>query len=144
MSSLIASSIVPAVLACCVCYVLFRIAWFKRLQALERDLQAFSGAMCQMAEIQMKSYQKLSGELSEIEERILDLAIPSESTNLPMERRRRVVALASEGSSVEEIAKRANVSRGEAELVMSLQRFKGSAVPQSPKANGDSKPYAQT
>ena len=144
MTSLIASSIVPAVLACCACYVLFRKAWLKRLQALERDLQAFSNAMCQMADIQMKSYQKLSGDLSQIEERILDLAIPSEGANLPMERRRRVVALASKGSSVEEVAKRANVSRGEAELIMSLQKIKGAASALPPKANGETKPYAQS
>jgi len=127
MISLIASSVVPAILACCVCYVLSR-SWFKRLQVLERDLQAFSTAMCQMADIQMKSYRKISGDLSEIEERILDLAIPTEGANVPVERRRRVVALASKGSSVEEVAKRANVSRGEAELIMSLQKIKGAAV----------------
>lgn len=142
MASLIASSIVPAILASCVCYVLSR-SWLKRLQGLERDLQAFSTAMCQMADIQMKSYRKLSGDLNEMEERILELAIPSEGANLPVERRRRVVALASKGSSVEEIAKRANVSRGEAELIMSLQKIKGTAVAQAPKPNGDLKPYAQ-
>ena len=142
MVSLIASSVVPALVACCVCYVLSW-TWLKRLQVLERDLQAFSTEMCHMADIQMKSYRKISGDLSEIEERILDLAIPTEGANLPVERRRRVVALASKGSSVEEIAKRANVSRGEVELIMSLQKIKGAVVAQPPKANGDLKPYAE-
>ena len=143
MSSLIAGSMLSAVLACCACYVLMQRVWLKRVQVLERDLQAVSGAIDQMAEIQMKSYQKLSGNLGEIEERILELAIPSQDSNPAPQRRRRVVALANKGSSIDEVARRANVSRGEAELVMSLQRFRAADAPKSPKANGDVKPYAQ-
>ncbi len=123
-------SLSVAVLACGACYFLFRRSWLKRLDALECGLQALSDEVCQMAEAQIKSHQRLSGSLSEIEERILELAVPSEDANLAVQRRRRVLALASQGTPVEEIAKRASVPRGEAELIMNLQRFRGSAAPQ--------------
>ncbi len=142
MATLIAGSMLSAGLACCACYFLMQKVWLKRVQVLERDLQILSGAMDQMAEIQMKSYQKISGNLGEIEERILELAIPSQDSNLAPQRRRRVVALANKGSSIDDVARRANVSRGEAELVMSLQRIRCASVPKPPKADGDAETYA--
>jgi hypothetical protein len=104
-------------------YFLLQKIWFKRLTALERDLQQFSEVMCQMAEIQMKSYRKLNGNLGEIEERIMDLALPSDDSSHQLERRHQVLALARKGVPIDEIIKRLNVPRGEAELILNLRKF---------------------
>ena len=156
MLSFIAACIAGAAGSCVICHFFGQRVWLKRIKNLERDLQAFSATMNQMAEIQMKSYQKVSGNISEIEERLLDLAIPSEGSNLPLERRRRVVAMAGKGASVDEIAKQASVPRGEAELILSLQKCRSAAASQAharpgrrsggrpaPAAEGEVKPHAQ-
>jgi hypothetical protein len=125
------------------CFVFLRGRWHKRFAALERDLQQFSDAMCQMAEIQMKSYRKLAGNLGDIEERIMDLTLPSSDSGLPLERRHNVLALARKGVPIEEIVKRLDVPRGEAELILNLRRFMDVATPKTAKAVGEVKRYAQ-
>jgi hypothetical protein len=141
--SYIFAGILASAFSCAGSYALFRKLWIRRIEVLEHDLQAFSEAMYQMAEVQMKTYQKVAGNIGEIEERLLDLAVPSEDPSLPVERRRRVVALAAQGNSMDEIARRASVPRGEAELILSLHRCRESALAQAPKKNGELKQYAQ-
>jgi hypothetical protein len=94
-----------------------------RIQILERSLQAFSDVISQMAEIQTKAIQKSSGKFEDIDERIMDLSIPSQDVNLPVERRRQVLALARQGVPLEDIAKRLKAPVGEAELIMNLSQY---------------------
>ena len=96
-----------------------------------------------MAEIQMKNHRKVTGNLGDIEERIVDLAIPSENTRVPLERRRQVLTLAHKGVAIEEITKRLNVPRGEAELILNLRKYMDVATPRAAKSNGELKRHAQ-
>jgi hypothetical protein len=100
-----------------------RMIWGKRIKQLEQDLQHFSEAMGQMAEIQTRTYRKLSGTLGSLEERILDLSLPTNDPNLPLERRHNVLALARKGASIDEIVSRLRVPRGEAELILDLRKY---------------------
>jgi hypothetical protein len=127
----------------CASYFLFRRLWLRRIEALERDLQLLSDTFCEMAEIELQSFQKNSANLSEIEERILDLSVPSQDSTAPLERRRRVLALSGKGAHLEDIVKKAGVPRGEAELILNLQRCKGVAAAKTGKPNGEGKQYVQ-
>ena len=124
------------------CYLYFQWRWSKRLGKLERDLQLFSDVVLQMAEIQMKSYSKLSGDLGEVEEKIMDLALPTQDCNLPLERRHHVLTLARKGVPIEEIVKRLNVPRGEAELILNLRRYVDVSTPRAAHAVAEVTPYA--
>lgn len=127
----------------CLCHVLFQRKWGGRLLSLERDLQQVSEAMSQMAEIQMKSYQKLSGNLGDMEERIMDLAVPSQDPDLPLERRHQALALARKGIPIEEIVKRLNMPRGEAELILNLSGFVSAGTSRRAETAGEKNRYAQ-
>ncbi len=130
--------------SCGILYLLLEGKYGRRLKTLERDLQSFSSAMCQMAEIQMKSFRKVSENIGDIEERILELAVPSEDTRVPLERRRQVLTLARKGVAVEEISKRLSIPRGEAELILSLRRYTEVAAPRAAKSNGELRRHAQS
>jgi hypothetical protein len=117
--------------------------WIPRMEGLERNLQSVSEAMVQMADIQMKTHQKVTGNLGEIEERIFELSIPSHDGKVPLEQRRRVAALAQQGTPMEEILKRVNLPRGEAELILSLQRCKEAASSRGRHTPGQSRVYAE-
>jgi hypothetical protein len=94
-----------------------------RIQLLERSLQDLSEMISQMAEIQTKAIQKSSCKFEDIDERIMDLSIPSQDTNLPVEKRRQVLALARQGVPLEDIAKRLKAPVGEAELILNLSQY---------------------
>jgi len=126
-----------------ICYFFLHRKWHRRFLVLERDLQQFSEAMCQMAEIQMKSYRKLNGNLGDIEERIMDLALPSNDSSLPLERRHHVLALGRKGVPIEEIVKRLNIPRGEAELILNLSKIVDGGNGKATKAAGEARHYAQ-
>ncbi len=123
-------------------YCILRWRLGRRLSAVERDLQQLSDMMSQMAEIQMKSYRRLSGDLGEVEERIMDLALPSQDSSLPLERRHHVLALARKGVLIDEIVKRLNIPRGEAELILNLRKFADVPAPGAAKAVAEVKRYA--
>ncbi len=125
------------------CYFFLQRSWGKRILELERDLRQCSDAMCQMAEMQMKSYQKLCGSLGDMEERIMDLSLPSEDPDLPLERRHKVLALARKGTPIEEIVKRLNMPRGEAELILNLRGFVDSKAPKAARTAGEARHHAQ-
>ena len=116
-------------------YWLMRRHWGRRIRILEQDLLAFSQAMCQMAEIQMKVKSKTSANLSDIEERIMDLAVPSDNSGHPLERRHRVIALARQNVTLDEIVKRLDIPRGEAELILNLRNYKNIGATPAAKAN---------
>ena len=93
-----------------------------RAEALERDLGRISDAINQMADIQMKTHQKSSARFEEIEERLMELSVPSQDSSLPLERRHQVLTLARQGVALEDIVKRLKAPVGEAELILNLRK----------------------
>jgi len=112
-----------------------------RIQLLERDLQSFSDVMSKMADVQTKTFQKCSSRFEDLEERIMDLSVPSQDANLPLERRHQVLALARQGVSLEEIAKRLKAPVGEAELILNLRKYLDGERRPSVKRNEQVSPY---
>ena len=106
-----------------------------RIQRLERDLQSICGGMSQMIEIQMNSHRKYSANLENLEERMMELSVPSHDSNLPLERRHQVLALARQGVGLEEIVNRLKAPAGEAELILNLGKYMNVENPQKPKIN---------
>ena len=127
----------------CVCYLFLQRRWGTRLLALEHELQQLSEAMCQMAEMQVKSYRKLCGNLGDMEARIMDLSLPSDDPDLPLERRHRVLALARKGTPIDEIVKRLHMPRGEAELILNLRGFLDAKTPKAATTTGEARHHAQ-
>ncbi len=113
----------------------------RRIQSLEQDLLTYSEAMSQMAEMQMKAHQKISGNLADLEERIMDLSVPSQNADLPLERRHQVLALARQGVALEDIVKRLKAPVGEAELILNLRKYMGGEKSRSAKMNEQVSPY---
>jgi hypothetical protein len=113
----------------------------KRIQALEQNLQGYLDVMTQMAEIQKKSHQKISANFEDLEERIMDLSVPSHDSNLPLERRHRVLTLARQGVALEDIVKRLKAPVGETELILNLQKYMGGDKSQASLMNEQVSPY---
>jgi len=107
-----------------------------RAEAMERDLGRISDAINQMADIQMKTHQKSSARFEEIEERLMELSVPSQDSSLPLERRHQVLTLARQGIPVEEIGKRLKAPVGEAELILNLRKYMGGEGAPSGKTRG--------
>jgi hypothetical protein len=95
-----------------------------RIYALEQNLQEFTEAISRMAEIQTKAIQKSSLRFEEMEERIMDLSIPSQDDNRPVERRHQVIMLARQGVPLADIARRLKAPVGEAELILNLSKYR--------------------
>jgi len=108
----------------------------RRVEALERNLGRISDAMNQMADIQMKTHQKLSARFEEIEGRLMELSLPSQDSSLPLERRHQVLALARQGIPVDEIGKRLRAPVGEAELILNLRKYTGGEGAAAGKSKG--------
>jgi len=117
-------------------------SWSRRLHALEEDLFALSAALERINESHDRSLEHMSGSLAEVEERLMDLSVPSGDLDLPLERRHRVLSLARKGVPVDRIARTLNVPRCEAELILSLQSYAASSPPAA-KAAGDASRHAQ-
>jgi hypothetical protein len=115
---------------------------FQRIQSLERDLQRISDVVGQLVEIQMRSHQKSSVRLEDMEERIMELSVPSQDSSLPLERRHQVLALARQGAGLEDIVQRLKAPVGEAELILNLRKYMGGEISPTGKMNGQVKPYA--
>jgi DNA-binding NarL/FixJ family response regulator len=114
----------------------------RRTQTLERELQRISSAVSQMAEIQMKAHKKLTARFEDMEERIMELSIPSQDSSLPLERRHQVLSLARQGVALEDIAKRLKAPIGEAELILNLGKYMGGENAPAGKINGQVGQYA--
>lgn len=114
----------------------------RRIRALEQNLHGYLDVMTQMAEIQKKSHQKISANFEDLEERIMDLSVPSHDSSLPLERRHRVLALARQGVTLEDIVKRLKAPVGEAELILNLQKYMGGENSQITGMNKQVSPYA--
>jgi len=131
MVSLIASCVLGAAGASVAFYCLLRRNGSRRIEKLEAELQMMSEMLQQMTEMQVESFRKLSGNIHEMEERFLDLSVPTADAGMPVERRRRIVTLGSKGMAVEEISKKLQVSRAETELVLNLQKWRSGAPAQA-------------
>jgi hypothetical protein len=114
----------------------------RRIHELEQDLQHFSDVVSQMAEIQIKTFEKHSASIENLEERIMELSIPSHDTSLPLERRHQVLALSRQGVPLEDIVKRLKAPVGEAELILNLRKYMGGAHAKNIKMNEQVKKYA--
>jgi DNA-directed RNA polymerase specialized sigma24 family protein len=97
----------------------------NRIRKLEQDLQQVSSAMSQMAEIQVKEHEMFSSNIADLEERLVELSVPSFDENLPLEKRHQVLSLAQQGMPLEEIAQRLKAPVGEAELILNLRQYMG-------------------
>jgi len=113
-----------------------------RIKALERDLQSFSDVMSKMAEVQTKTYHKFSTSVEDLEERIMELSVPSPDSGLPLERRHRVLALARQGMALDDIVKRLKAPVGEAELILNLRKYMGGESSRAAKTDEQVSPYA--
>lgn len=114
----------------------------RRIQGLERDLQHFSDVVSQMAEVQVKAFEKHSASFENLEERIMELSVPSHDTSLPLEKRHQVLALSRQGVPLEDIVKRLKAPIGEAELILNLRKYMGGESARSEKTNGQVKKHA--
>lgn len=117
-------------------------AWVARARALERDLQEYAEVMTRLAETQSRVFRKLSDDVGRLEERLLELSLPSGDPAPPLEQRHRVLTMARKGASSAEIARRLNVPRGEAELIIGLRKYLTAAPPPA-RGSGEVRTHAQ-
>lgn len=129
-----------AALGCCQ-WILHR-RFTRRIRILERDLQHLSDVVSQMAEVQMKTFEKQSASFEELEERIMELSVPSHDSSLPLERRHQVLTLARQGVALEDIVKRLKAPVGEAELILNLHKYMGGGIARTAKTNEQVGKYA--
>ena len=95
----------------------------RRIEVLEDDMARYADVIAKMAEVQAKTLEKLSGRFEEVEERMLDLSVPSQNPEMPLEKRHQVLALAQKGVALDEIVERVNAPVGEAELILNLRKY---------------------
>jgi len=107
----------------CVPALVIRKIFTHRIQVMEQDLKNISNTLSQMAEMQLKSHSKHSSSIDGLEERVMELSVPSHDTSLPLERRHQVMTLARRGMSLEDIVKRLKAPVGEAELILNLGKY---------------------
>jgi hypothetical protein len=113
-----------------------------RVRGLEQNLQHLSDVVTQMADVQMKTFQKHTANFEDLEERIMELSVPSHDSNMPLERRHQVLALSRQGVGLDEIVKRLKAPVGEAELILNLQKYMGGEISRSAKTNEQVRKYA--
>ena len=115
------------VLALCACFpvLVIRKYFLRRIEILERDLQDICSVVSHLAEMQADAHRKFSASMDNLEERIMELSVPSHDSNLPLERRHQVLTLARQGLTLEDIVKRLNAPVGEAELILNLGKYNG-------------------
>ncbi len=115
---------------------------FLRIGTLECELRNISGSMAQMVEMQMKAHCKYSANLENLEERLMELSVPSHDPSLPLERRHQVLALARQGAGLDEIVKRLKAPAGEAELILNLGKYMNWENPKNAKVKEKVGSYA--
>ncbi|MCL2877706.1 MAG: hypothetical protein FWF13_02870 [Acidobacteria bacterium] len=95
----------------------------RRVEALEEDLVRYAEVVAKIADVQSRTFEKFSGRFDELEERILDLSVPSQNPEMPLEKRHQVLALAKQGVPLEDIVERVKAPVGEAELILNLRKY---------------------
>ncbi|MBZ5495445.1 MAG: DUF2802 domain-containing protein [Acidobacteriia bacterium] len=123
-------------------YYLLQRHWRRRFQALSEEVARVSEDLAQVVELQADIYRRLCRDLNDVEEKVLDLSVPSSDVPPPLERRHQVLTLARKGVAVDEIARRLNMPRGEAELILSLRKYVDAKTPTEP-AHGVLRGYAR-
>jgi hypothetical protein len=106
--------------------------WRRRFLALQEEMRRFSDDLLQVVELQSDIYRRVCRGLNDVEEKVLELSVPSSDAPLPLERRHQVLTLARKGVSIDEMARRLNMPRGEAELILSLRKYT-EAKPDEPR-----------
>ena len=114
----------------------------RRLKDMERDLQTVMRALSQMAEMQARAHKKLAASQEGLEERMMELSVPSHDTGLPVDRRHKVLTLARQGMALDDIVRRLKAPIGEAELILNLGKLSGSGKQQVAKNNEQIGHYA--
>lgn len=110
-------------LSCTAASLMLQLFWRRRFLALKKEMGRHSEDLLQVIELQSDLYKRISRNLSEVEEKVLELSVPTTETPLPLERRHQVHTLARQGISADEIARRLNMPKGEAELIMNLRKY---------------------
>ena len=113
-----------------------QLVWRRRFRALQGEVRQLSEDLLQVVELQSDVYRRVCRGLTDVEEKVLELSVPSGDAPLPLERRHQVLTLARRGVAVDEIARRLNMPKGEAELILSLRKYvdlksDGSRLPMS-------------
>ena len=98
------------------------LSW-RRCALLKREMGQISDGVSQMATLQLDLYRKVTRNIHDVEDRVLDLSAPSGDSSLPLERRHRVMRLSGKGLSVQEISDRLKVPSCEVELILNLRKF---------------------
>ena len=122
--------------------LLVRKVFSQRIQSLEKDLINVCTVVSQMAEIQVKAHRKHSESVESLEERIMELSVPSGDSGLPLERRHQVLTLARRGMKLEDIVKRLKAPIGEAELILSLGKYAKTENHGTDRNEGQGRQYA--
>ena len=132
------------ILAICSCVpaLVLRKVFSQRIHILEQELQHTCNTVVQLAEKQADSHGKVSASLEGLEERIMELSVPSHNATLPLERRHQVLTLSRRGMALEDIAKRLKAPVGEAELILSLGKYAGPESFNSERDNKQVRQYA--
>jgi len=95
----------------------------RRIQILEKDVARYADVIDKMADVQSKTLEKFSRRFEELDERLLDLSVPSWDPEMPLEKRHRVLTLAKQGVPMDEIVERVKAPVGEAELILNLRKY---------------------
>jgi hypothetical protein len=109
-------------------HVAFKRKMMKQIQDLEQDLQGYADVMLKVAEVQTKTQETYSTRFEELDERIMELSVPHQDPDVPLERRHQVLALARQGMALEDIVKRLKAPVGETELILNLNKYRNFAA----------------
>ena len=96
-----------------------------------------------MVEIQMTEHQKIARNFGDIEERLLSLTTAESDSTRPVDRRYQVLTMSRNGFALDEIVRRLNIPKGEAELILNLRKYIGASGSKTDESSGDLKKYAQ-
>jgi hypothetical protein len=141
MIAMILASALLAALCSAATYFLADKKLGSRVRTLERELLSYSETMCQTAQNLREDCQKLKAQVSELEERILELAAPNSNPRLPLERRHQVLSLARNGATMEDIVKRLNLPQGEAELILNLKQYADASASRQVRSTVEPRSY---
>ena len=115
----------------------------RRARELERNLQQCSEVLSQLVEIQMTEHQQVTRNFDDIEERLLSLVTAEGDSARPVDRRHQVLTMSRNGFPLDEIVRRLNIPKGEAELILNLRKYIGGSGSRSDESSGDPRKYAQ-
>ena len=95
----------------------------RRIEVMEADMARYAEVVGRMADVQTKTFEKFSGRFEEVDERVLELSVPSQETERPLEKRYQVLSLAQRGVPIDEIVEIVKAPVGEAELILNLRKY---------------------